>query len=329
VTESPQRIVVIGDAMIDYTVVLSDPHAAEHGRIDEKRTVARSTRALGGTGANAAATLVLAGDRVELLTTVSDDAYGEWIVEHLGAAGVGTAGVRSGPGSPPHATIVLGAQGVSAGTDDDDRLVLVDRGVTDAPLALADHELGGADLVYVSNPYCVELPLAEAALRPQPDDHGGDPDRRLPSIVLGLEAEMFATVTAEMVDGTIAIVNEAAWYLGAETLGAAELVVETRGKAGAIVHSGPDEIRVEGIPVEVVNATGAGDAFAATFCHYLARGLDVIGATERACIVGALAAGSAESALRHLDLDEIEARWRAQYGQNPGDGNDERKRADV
>ncbi len=56
----------------------------------------------------------------------------------------------------------------------------------------------------------------------------------------------------------------------------------TFGERGAMVWDGDEEWQVESIKVKVVDATGAGDTFAATFCAALADGRHVLEAGRRA-----------------------------------------------
>jgi sugar/nucleoside kinase (ribokinase family) len=66
-------------------------------------------------------------------------------------------------------------------------------------------------------------------------------------------------------------------------------VVETAGRAGAVIHdpAGPD-VRIPGIRVDPVDATGAGDCFAGALCHYLARDHDLVAACQLAVVAAGL-----------------------------------------
>ena len=159
------RIGVLGDAMIDYLVKLP-----EETWPDEKTTAVSSSRELGGTGANAAATIRLLGGSVELGATVSDDAYGQWIVGELRARGIGTEEILFREGPVPQATIL---------TTSHERRVIVDRGVSDDVAVPSRAWLKSQSLVYVSN---------ASAILPLIDDFGGVP------LVLGIEHQMFESI---------------------------------------------------------------------------------------------------------------------------------------
>ena len=277
------HFVVVGDAMIDYTVSLLGDAGA-----DEKGPVLASRRGLGGTGANAAATLRLLGGSVELFAAVSDDAWGAWIATQLSATGIGISRLTYVHGPVPHATIVL-----SNGA----RRVLVDRGVADQSPLPVRADLDGAAAVYVSNPV--------AALRDleTPD---GTP------LVVGVEHQMVDALSpGDLAKASILITNAAGWP-ALDSLHLPVLILETRGADGVRIHWDIDAVvDVAADPMETTDATGAGDAFAGAFCWYYTRPMSLIDAVGRASLVGALAAATAGSHLTRLDAAEVERRWRA------------------
>lgn len=65
-------------------------------------------------------------------------------------------------------------------------------------------------------------------------------------------------------------------------------VVVTMGGEGALILSGEEVHEVEAVPVEVVDTTGAGDAFNAGLATALAEGLDLVDAVRFAVCCGAL-----------------------------------------
>src|SRR5918999_1363984 len=66
-------------------------------------------------------------------------------------------------------------------------------------------------------------------------------------------------------------------------------VVLTRGPRGASIFTTEGVERVDAFPVEVVDSTGAGDAFNGTLATALAQGTSLSEAARRACGAGALA----------------------------------------
>lgn len=276
------RFVVVGDAMVDYTVRLSTDVYA-----DEKHTVIESHRGLGGTGANAAVTIRLLGGCVELLATVSDDACGRWIRDQLVDARIGTDRLRYVTGASPQSTIVL---------YNGKRHVLVDRGVADDVLLPASEDLEGVDAVYVSNP------IASLGGLDVPTDA---------MLIVGVEYQMVEELSiASLMKADVIITNAAGWPL-LSNLGIPVPILETRGSDGVRIHEGTGRmVDIPTVPIRTANATGAGDAFAGAFCWYYSRPMSLVDAVGHACVVGSLAAAAHESQLGSLDPDDIERRWK-------------------
>ncbi len=278
------RFVVVGDAMVDYTVRLSNG-----AYTDEKCTVTESHRCLGGTGANAAATISLLGGRVELFAAVSDDMCGTWIRDQLAVARVGIDRLKYVTGTSPQATIVL---------FNGERRVLVDRGVADDVPIPASEDLGDVAVIYVSNPVAVLSGL---------DVPTGA------TVVVGVEYQMVEELTvASLMKADIIITNAAGWPL-MSNLGLPVPILETRGSDGVRIHSGADGvINIATEPIRAANATGAGDAFAGAFCWYYSRPMSLVDAAGHACVVGSLAAATHGSHLAGLDPYDVEQRWKKQ-----------------
>ena len=278
------HFVVVGDAMVDYTISLSgDPWA------DEKSTVLASHRDLGGTGANAAVTLCLLGGSVELFAAVSDDAWGAWIAEQLSNTRIGTSRLTYVRGAVPHATIVL--------LDTGERRVLVDRGVADQSPIPNRADLDAAAAVYVSNPV--------ATLRGLEVPDGT-------TLVVGVEHQMVEALSSEDLAKASLLITNAAGWPALRSRDVRVPILETRGADGVRIHWDTHAVvDVAADPMETADATGAGDAFAGAFCWYYARPMSVIEAVGRAATVASLAAATAGSHLTRLDPADVERRWSA------------------
>lgn len=68
-----------------------------------------------------------------------------------------------------------------------------------------------------------------------------------------------------------------------------QTLIVTMGAQGALVYSGDEAIRVPSIPVDVVDTTGAGDAFNSGLAVALAEGQPLLDAVRFGCVTGALA----------------------------------------
>jgi ribokinase len=259
----PVRVAVFGDAMIDYAVTI-DSHASR----DEKHAVTSSRRSLGGSGGNAATavTRILGPSSTDLFATVSDDAWGQWIVEQLRSLGVGTDHIALRTGSVPHAVIVH---------DGPQRHLLVDRGVADNVVIPPADALAPYRAIYVSNPHVVLSRLQTTFDT---------------TLVVGVEHQMCTALSdADFARADVLITNEAGWNtLRHRSIRVATVV--TAGDQGATLYRpGQSPAAIAAIKVEVRDASGAGDAFAGALTSFLATGLDLPSSMERANAIAAQA----------------------------------------
>jgi len=240
--------------MFDYTVELAP------GAHDEKREVSSSLTWVGGTAANAAAGLATLGVPVAVAATLGEDCAGAFCLDELVARGVDVGLVRRRVGATGRATIVI---------DGGHRSVLVDRGVSETVL----DDLPGFEVLYASGPAVL----------------GG----RVPScgrLVLGLEQQMVGpAIEPLLARADLVVTNDLGWT-ALRDLDPAAPVVETRGAEGTVIHRrGRPSTPVAPVPAGVVDATGAGDAFAAGLVAALAAGAPLDAAVAFANRLGAVA----------------------------------------
>ncbi|MHC4917426.1 MAG: carbohydrate kinase family protein [Planctomycetota bacterium] len=87
---------------------------------------------------------------------------------------------------------------------------------------------------------------------------------------------------------------------------ALDLLVETRGAAGCVLHRAGGSAPFPGVPVEVADAVGAGDAFTAALAVGLCAGRDLEEAGRRANLVGAYVASRSGAAPSYTPADLAE-----------------------
>lgn len=255
----PFRVVVVGSTNVD--LVLRMPRLPRPG---ETVLASSMSRHAGGKGANQAVALARLKASVTLCSAVGADEDGRWSVERLVAEGVDTSGVRVVPGPTGLALVTVDEKGENS--------IIVLPGANsevvppEAPLA--------ADAVLIS----LEIPLPVVVAAAREGQAGGA------RVVLNAApAQELPTGLLRHVD--VLVVNETEW----QALGATAScdVVVTLGARGAQVHQ--DGI-IENIPapaVTVVDATGAGDCFAATLTYHLCAGRDLSDAARQACVAAA------------------------------------------
>ncbi|WP_182353532.1 PfkB family carbohydrate kinase [Flaviflexus huanghaiensis] len=260
----PARVSVIGDAAVDYIIELPIEPAA-----DEKVTPLRSRWGLGGTGANSAFAARSLGSEVTLHAAIGNDPNGQWVLEALRERGLDNSHTAVRPGRTAFATVLLRGEA---------REVIVDIGVGLDLEPLDLNQLALADLVYVSY-----SPTAIIALVAAGQGH---------RVVAGVEEWMVhdEAVRHALDHCRLLITNEAGWdALAGVSSRPRTTAVETRGSRGAVIY--PPDGAPSSLPahrVETVDATGAGDCFAGTLCHYLAHGHPVDFSVRRAMAAAAI-----------------------------------------
>lgn len=242
-------ICTLGDLLLDVIVRLEGPIA------EDTDTYGRTRVGAGGQAANVAAWVVALGGRSRFLGKRARDPAGRLLAEELTGRGVELAGpeVESGTGTV-----------VSVATPNGARTMLSDRGVSTefAPDEFEDAWLDGCEWLHVPGYSLVRSPLRETALAAAASGVRISVD--LSSTAAAEEAGVEAfRATLESVDPEVIFANEAE----AELLGSlsAPTVVVKRGASGSVVRGAEGETELPSLDVEVVDTTGAGDAFAAGF----------------------------------------------------------------
>ncbi len=248
------RIATLGDVMLDVIVRLEQPLA--HG--DDVR--AQTTAVAGGQAANVAAWAASLGADARCIAKRGDDAAGELVTRELAARGIELVG-----------PVAAGATGVVVSiVEHGERSMASDRGV--APTLSADELdatwLDGCDVLHLSGYALLREPIVDAALLAAriARERGA---RVSVDVAAWTEVRAFGPVRFRELLDTLApdvlFATEAEW----EMLGGAYLTAPTgvikRGPRGCIVVTEDARLDLAPLETEVVDTTGAGDAFAAGF----------------------------------------------------------------
>ncbi|MDT7724694.1 MAG: ribokinase [Actinomycetota bacterium] len=250
----------------------------------------------GGKGANTAVAAGRLGASVALLGAVGDDPYGATLLGSLRESGVDTALVRTTERPTGIAYITV--------TPDGENSILVSPGANTAlEPADVDGALDGVKVMVAS----MEIPLRTVEYAVAAAARAGV------RVLLNLSpvAEVSAA-TLGALDVLLVNEHEAAWLLGAEGYDPAKLLdlgpasaVVTIGARGAIVVT-PDGLTEVGSPqVEVVDTTGAGDAFAGALAVSLAEGASLADAARKAVQVAAFSVTRRGAQPSYPRADEI------------------------
>jgi ribokinase len=254
----------------------------------------------GGKGANQAVAAARLGADVAVLGRVGADKHGEFLTETLGREGVGLGHVFITPGPSGVALITVGPEG--------DNSVIVSPGanrhLSPADVAHARDLLTTARVMSLQ----LEIPMSTvlAAVRvatetgtrvvlnlSPPRPVPGELLRACDPLVVNEHEAAFLLGAAEAGDRPRPDVDTAAGQARALLALGPRSVVITLGPDGAVVARGAEVAAVPSPRVEVVDTTGAGDAFTGALCLRLAAGEDLVAAARFAARVGAAAVRSA------------------------------------
>ena len=253
------RVVVLGDVMADVLARLEGPIAP--GSDSPARVEHRG----GGQAANTAAWLAVAGAECALVGRVGDDLAGREAAASLSALGVDTR-LALDPERPTGTCVVLVAP-------DGERTMFPDAGANDALMAgdLPDDLLVDGDHLHVAGYALLRDGSREAALsaiqhaRSSGMTVSVDPSSA--ALVSGRLLQLVRGVDLLLPNGpeACALTDADDPEAAAQSLAAVfPEVVVTLAEDGALWTDGPEVLRVEAAPAaEVVDSTGAGDAFAA------------------------------------------------------------------
>ncbi|MEU4211584.1 ribokinase [Streptomyces sp. NPDC026206] len=261
----------------------------------------------GGKGANQAAAAARLGARTALLARVGDDAFGRLLLEAQRAAGTELRhvlvekGARTGT-----AMIVVGPDG--------DNTIVVSPGAN-AHLSPGD-VTAARETVAASAVVSLQLEVERETVRAAVAVAGETGTRVVlnPSPVPDtLDAELWAAADPLVVNehearqlSGLTAGTPAEWAGALRDRGARSVVVTLGGRGAVALEAGAaDPVPVPGVEVEVVDTTGAGDAFTGALASRLARGASLAEATRFAVRVGAAAVTKAGAQPSYPTREEL------------------------
>jgi ribokinase len=260
----------------------------------------------GGKGANQSAAAALLGASVKILGRVGDDEFGEPLVRALQDKGVDTSLVEVVP------DVSTGAAFITVTPDGENAITVApgaNRSLTTDDVDAAAQAIGGARVLVAQMEVPVETVLravavaAERGVRPLVNLA---PTFEVPSELLGkldplvVNEHEAAFLLGDRVEGIEGALSSAPQLL---SLGPRSAVI-TVGEAGAIFAQDGAAEHLAAPKVEVVDTTGAGDAFVGALATRLARGDSLEDAVAYAVRAGA-AAVTKEGAQGALPTPEV------------------------
>jgi len=275
------NVVVLGSANLD--IVVPVPH---HPATGETVLGGHHDRIPGGKGANQAVAAARLGARVAMVGRVGSDDAGGTLRTALQEAGVDCKYLAVDHPAPSGLALI--------GVDENgDNTIIVSPGANDR--VGPDDVAAAAPFLASAAVTLVQLEVPAMAVEAAAAASGG-------KVVLNpAPASLLSAALLERVDVLVPNRIELAQLAGsaeADGLTAVEemarglpvpTVVVTLGADGALLVSGGDAVVLPAPPVEVVDTTGAGDAFCGAIAEALARGVAIDEATARAVHAGSLA----------------------------------------
>ncbi|MFV0373019.1 sugar kinase [Microbacterium sp.] len=295
-TRPTPRAVTLGEVLT--VLVQSEPGPLEHART--------FTRSLGGAEANVAIGLVAHGIPTSMLTRVGDDGFGRYIVSQLSTLGVGVDGICVDDDLHPTGLYIKEVGGPSGGDNDlgvgASRMHYYRRGSAATGIDLAylrDPRAGlllaDADLIHTSG---ITPALSSSAAAAQRAVRSLAAPRSLISFDLNWRPALWRkrvgdarTVLAECMHGADIVltgVGEAVAVFGTDTPAQIReafpeprwLIVKDDG-AAVVAYDRDEPVTVGARRVDVVEATGAGDAFASGALAGIVHGLPLADAVQQ------------------------------------------------
>ncbi len=263
------RVCVVGSANLDYTVAL--PRLPRVGE-----TVSAGTLLVnrGGKGANQAVAARRLGAEVRMIGCLGDDDSGALMRRGLAAEGIGVDGLATAPGVATGTALIFVDRegrnqiGVAPGAN---------HSLTVEMARAGEETIGWAQVVICQ----LEVPVPVVRWTLETARRHGVPTVLNPAPVQELSDELLGLVTYLTPNaGEVAALTgievhdldsgrQAAARLCARGAGT---VIITLGEQGALVYDGSSAAHFEAFPVEVVDTTGAGDAFNGALAVGLAAG---------------------------------------------------------
>jgi len=273
------------------------------------RDVRTYTRYVGGFAGNVGTGLARLGVRTAILSRVGDDGHGEFVRAFLESEGIDTRFLSVDPAwqTPPTFCEIWPP----------DRFPLTFYRRPTAPdwqirrEDFDDAELASAPILFATGTGLAQSPSRETTLHLL-QAHAWttvfDLDWRPTLWERAQEYVDAAQDAAGLADIVIGNTEEVAAAGGIDALLAlAPALIVKRGGAGAVLYADGDVVEVPGIPVEVVNGLGAGDAFAAALGYAIVRGLGLREGVRLGNLAGAHVAQRIPCSEAMPKLDELTA----------------------
>lgn len=253
------QICIIGDINVDVVSLLSEPLQTNTD------TIATNGISLGGSTCNVAVWLTHLGVPVDLVSAIGDDVLGSWVITQLQAFGVSDKNVKSIPNQRTGTCVILV-------DENGNRSMMPDFGANLKQVVDANLEklISASNIVIMSAYTFMRAESTKFALDVM-ECVANSSSRMVIDAASSSPIQKFgaAKVRSYLVRADLVLANEdeyAALGVGAPAGWESNFqnLIIKRGERGALwLHRGEEVASVAADPTEVVDTTGAGDAFCA------------------------------------------------------------------
>lgn len=253
------QICIIGDINVDVVSLLSEPLQTNTD------TIATNGISLGGSTCNVAVWLTHLDVPVDLVSAIGDDVLGSWVITQLQAYGVADTNVKSIPNQRTGTCVILV-------DENGNRSMMPDFGANLKQVVDANLEklISASDIVVMSAYTFMRAESTKFALDVL-ECVANSPSRLVIDAASSSPIQKFgaAKVRNYLARADLVLANEdeyAALGVGAPAGWESDFqnLIIKRGERGALwLHRGEEVASVAADPIEVVDTTGAGDAFCA------------------------------------------------------------------
>ena len=235
---------------------------------------------IGGSSANVACGLSMAGHHVRLVGPVGTDSMGDNLLAELEQCGVDTEYSFRADAASPRTLILLDGTGERT-------IIAVDSGAGPSSfLPVRGPDLRSVDCVYVEGytryPAGTAAAAESALVATSPPVPGATAWPAI--IVVGSETQYNDVAPAGIFEAVRSVSGERLKW-----------VVVTRGRQGADAYAASSDVHVDAVAANQIDATGAGDAFTVGMLHGLLLGDDMVTALQVGAAWGAATAAQLRS----------------------------------
>lgn len=290
---------------------------------------------LGGSPANIAVGLARLGKKVGFIGRVSDDRFGEYVVDFFKKEGIDTSNIFLA--EKEHK---LGLTFTEILSPDESSILMYREGVADLtlqPSEVSEDYIKRAKAILVSGTALSASPSREACFKAiQLAEKNGvkiifDIDYREYSwksrdeiavtyshaaehsdIIMGSREEFDLTESISAPGRTDA--ETAAYWMSKGN----SIVIIKHGKQGSTAHTADGEYNIKPFPVKAFKSFGGGDGYGSAFIYGLLEGMDIIDCLELGSASASMlvaAHGCSEFMPTRAEIDEFIAREKAEYGE--------------